>query len=283
MKARPRLGKGIDALFPIDDSSMVVSNVTELSLDDIRPNPIQPRKIIDGEKLSELAQSIKLHGLISPILVRKIDSRYEIIAGERRFHACRIAGITRVPVIVKDVSDDASFKLSLIENLQREDLNPMEESEAYATLKEQFGLTHQEIAESVMKDRSTITNSLRLLGLPENMKSALRDGTISPGHARAILMVDSEDGRNELFQKIITKGLSVREAERRAARTRSEKAPHRNVDSELDHISSRLSEILSTRVLCSWSKRKGKITIEISSREELNRIVSELSRSGSPL
>lgn len=283
MKARPRLGKGIDALFPIDDSSMVVSNVTELSLDDIRPNPIQPRKIIDGEKLSELAQSIKLHGLISPILVRKIDSRYEIIAGERRFHACRIAGITRVPVIVKDVSDDASFKLSLIENLQREDLNPMEESEAYATLKEQFGLTHQEIAESVMKDRSTITNSLRLLGLPENMKSALRDGTISPGHARAILMVDSEDGRNELFQKIITKGLSVREAERRAARTRSEKAPQRNVDSELDHISSRLSEILSTRVLCSWSKRRGKITIEISSREELHRIVSELSRSGSPL
>lgn len=283
MKARPRLGKGINALFPMDELSTDVSHAIELSLDDIRPNPIQPRKNIDEEKLSELAQSIKLHGLISPILVRKFDSKYEIIAGERRFHACRMAGITRVPVIVKDVSDDASFKLSLIENIQREDLNPMEESEAYATLKEQFGLTHQEIAESVMKDRSTITNALRLLGLPEEMKSSLRDGTITPGHARAILMVDSEDGRRRLFQKIISKGLSVREAEQRATKVRSESSPLSRKDTDLENISSRLSEFFSTRVSCSWSKRKGKITIEISSRDELHRIVTELTRTGSPL
>lgn len=283
MKTRPRLGKGIDALFPIDTSAASASHVIELSLDEIRPNPIQPRKNIDQEKLSELAQSIKLHGLISPILVRKFDSRYEIIAGERRFHACRLAGLTQVPVIVKDASDDDSFKLSLIENIQREDLNPMEESEAYATLKEHFGLTHQEIAESVMKDRSTITNALRLLSLPEEMKAALRDGSLTPGHARAILMVDTEDGRNSLFQKVVTKGLSVRETELRATQTRSASPSLSRNDPDLDTFSEQLSELLSARVSCSWSKRKGKITIEISSREELRRIVHELSRTGSPL
>ena len=134
-----------------------------------------------------------------------------------------MAGIERVPVIVKDVSDDDSFKLSLIENLQREDLNPMEETEAYYTLKEQFGLTHQEIAESVMKDRSTVTNALRLIGLPEEMKSALREGAITPGHARAILMLDTEEARRSLFNKIIAKGISVREAERYASNNRHEK------------------------------------------------------------
>ena len=152
MKVKPRLGKGIDALIPVDETD-TSSLVMELSLDEIRPNPIQPRKSIDKVKLSELAESIKVHGLISPILVRKFNTKYEIIAGERRFHACRLAGMKTVPVIVKEVSDDNSFKLSLIENLQREDLNPMEESEAYYTLKEHFGLTHQVIAESVMKDR----------------------------------------------------------------------------------------------------------------------------------
>lgn len=283
MKARPRLGKGIDALIPVDDKSSAASNVMELSLDEIRPNPIQPRKSIDQEKLSELAQSIKLHGLISPILVRKFNSRYEIIAGERRYHACRLAGITRVPVIVKDVSDDDSFKLSLIENIQREDLNPMEESEAYATLKEQFGLTHQEIADSVMRDRSTITNALRLLGLPEDMKSALREGSISPGHARAILMVDTEEGRRTLFQKILSKGLSVREAEQRATSSRTSSPSLSRKDSELERISSQLSDFLSTKVSCSWTKHKGKITIEVSSRDELGRIVHELIRTGSPL
>ncbi len=283
MKAKPRLGKGIDALFPINESSSPASNVMDLSLDEIMPNPIQPRKSLDQEKLLELAQSIKLHGLISPILVRKFHSRYEIIAGERRFHACRLAGITRVPVIVKDVSDDASFKLSLIENIQREDLNPMEESEAYSTLKEQFGLTHQEIAESVMKDRSTITNALRLLGLPEDMKSALRDGTITPGHARAILMVETEEGRCSLFMKILSKGLSVREAEHRATSVRSASSSHIKKDPDMEKIASHLSEYFSTRVSCFWSKRKGKITIDVSSREELGRIVNELTRACSPL
>lgn len=282
MKPKPRLGKGIDALIPLDES-ISSSHGIELSLEEIRPNPIQPRKTIDQERLSELAQSIRQHGLLSPILVRRCTNKYEIIAGERRFHASRLAGLTKVPVIVKDASDDDSFKLSLIENLQREDLNPMEESEAYSTLKEQFGLTHQEIAESVMKERSTITNALRLLGLPEDMKASLREGSITPGHARAILMITTEEGRRALFQKIIAKGLSVREAEQRATASRPSSSSSPRTDPDLDRISSQLSDLFSTRVSCFWSKRKGKITIDISSRDELKRIVDELTRSGSPL
>jgi len=282
MKARPRLGKGIDALIPIDIQDEG-SQILELPLDEIRPNPIQPRKFIDSDRLVELADSIKTHGLISPILVRKFNSKYEIIAGERRFHACKMAGMERVPVIVKDVSDDDSFKLSLIENLQREDLNPMEETEAYFTLKEQFGLTHQEIADSVMKDRSTITNSLRLISLPDEMKTALREGSITPGHARAILMLDSDEARKSLFNKILSKGISVREAERHATETRGGKETKKTPDHGLESISSHLSNHLSARVVCSWSKRKGKITIEVTSRDELKRIVDELTRSVSPL
>jgi ParB family transcriptional regulator, chromosome partitioning protein len=282
MKAKPRLGKGIDALIPVEVHD-ATTHVIELSLDEIRPNPIQPRKSIDRDKLAELSESIKAHGLLSPILVRKFNTKYEIIAGERRFHACKMAGIERVPVIVKDVSDDDSFRLSLIENLQREDLNPMEETEAYYTLKEQFGLTHQEIAESVMKDRSTVTNSLRLIGLPEEMKSSLREGAITPGHARAILMLDTEDARLFLFNKILTKGISVRESERYASKKRNEKGIPDKRDTALDSLSSMLSSHFSARVICSWSKRKGKITIEVSSRDELNRVVNELTRSVSPL
>jgi ParB family chromosome partitioning protein len=266
MKAKPRLGKGIDALIPVEEHD-ITTHVVELSLDEIRPNPIQPRKSIDRDKLTELSESIKVHGLISPILVRKFNTKYEIIAGERRFHACKMAGIERVPVIVKDVSDDDSFKLSLIENLQREDLNPMEETEAYYTLKE----------------RSTVTNALRLIGLPEEMKSALREGSITPGHARAILMMDTEEARLSLFNKIIAKGISVREAERYASKNRHEKELPNKSDTALDALSSMLSNHFSAHVICSWSKRKGKITIEVSSRDELDRVVNELTRTVSPL
>ena len=281
MKAKSRLGKGIDALFPssLNDAG---SEIIELSLDEIRPNPIQPRKALDNEKLGELAASIKLHGLISPIIVRKTDSKYEIIAGERRFHACRKAGIDRIPAIVREVSDDVSFKLSLIENLQREDLNPMEEAEAFFTLKEQFRLTHQGIAEAVMKDRSTVTNALRLITLPEDVKTSLREGTITPGHARALLMVEGEDARRVLFHKVISQNLSVRETEQKAMKPRSAHGAKAHTDPSLEKMSALLSERFSAKVVCSWSKRKGKITIEVSSRDELKRIINELTRTEAP-
>jgi ParB family transcriptional regulator, chromosome partitioning protein len=282
MKAKPRLGKGIDALFPgvLNESG---SHVIELSLEEIRPNPIQPRKKMDQDKLSELAESIKKHGILSPIIVRKTNSKYEIIAGERRFQACAKAGIDRIPVIVKEVSDDESFKISMIENLQREDLNPMEEAEAYCTLKEQFHLTHQEIAEAVLKDRSTVTNAMRLNSLSEEIKTSLREGVITAGHARALLMVENEEERHALFQKIVLLSLSVREAEQRAVKEKNAATRIQKADPALEKLSTILSDRLSAKVLCSWTKRKGKITIEVSSRDEFKRIIDELSKTGSPI
>ncbi|MDT8272011.1 MAG: ParB/RepB/Spo0J family partition protein [Desulfomonilia bacterium] len=282
MKTKARLGRGIDALFS-DQLQDVNSHVIEISSEEIYPNPIQPRKAIDPEALNELSESIRTHGLISPIVVRRINSKYEIIAGERRFHACKHAGIGKIPAIIREMSDRDAFKVSLIENLQREDLNPMEEAEAYQTLKEHFQLTHQDIASAVFKDRSTITNALRLVGLPEDVKCALRDGSISTGHARAILMADGERDRVHLLEKVLSAGLSVRETERLASHIKNNKRKKHKKDPHLDSLSSFLSERLAARVTCSWAKRKGKITIDITSREDFDRIVNLFSRRELPV
>ena len=282
MKTKPRLGRGLDALFGdslAEDSSLVI----DLSINEVYPNPIQPRKLIDDDKIAELSESIKNNGLLSPIIVRRINSKYEIIAGERRYHACKMAGIEKIPSIVKEISDEEAFKISLIENLQREDLNPMEEAEAYHTLKKQFSLTHQEIADAVVKDRSTVTNALRLVNLPEEIKYALREGTISTGHARAILMVDSTIEKSALLEKIIRQGLSVRDTEQIASNARKRKSPRKKTDEYLENLSSLLSERFSTKVVCTWGKRKGKIIIDVPSKEDMRRIVEELSRYETPL
>jgi len=282
MKSKPRLGRGIDAIFTDsiqDDGNQII----EIPSDEIYPNPIQPRKSFDEKSIADLAESIKKNGLISPILVRRMNTRYEIIAGERRYHACKLAGISKIPSIVKDISDAEAFKISLIENLQREDLNPMEEAEAYYTLKEQFGLTHQDIADAVLKDRSTITNSMRLIHLPEEAKSALRDGLISTGHARALLMVENEGIMISLLRRIVNHGLNVREAERLASDKGRKKKGDKKRDPFFDHLSSLLSEKLSAQVVCDWGKRKGKIVITVSSREELSRIVAELCEQEAPI
>ena len=281
MKSKPRLGRGIDAIFTDsiqDDGTQII----EIPSDEIYPNPIQPRKSFDEKSIADLAESIKKNGLISPILVRRTNTRYEIIAGERRYHACKLAGISKIPSIVKDISDAEAFKISLIENLQREDLNPMEETEAYYTLKEQFGLTHQDIADAVLKDRSTITNSMRLIHLPEEAKSALRDGLISTGHARALLMVENEGVMISLLRRIVNHGLNVREAERLAS-DKGRKKREKKRDPFFDHLSSLLSEKLSAQVVCDWGKRKGKIVITVASREDLSRIVAELCEQEAPI
>ena len=282
MKSKPRLGRGIDAIFA-DSIQDDVTQIIDIPSDEIYPNPIQPRKTFDEKAIAELAESIKKHGLISPILVRRTNTRYEIIAGGRRYHACKLAGIQNIPSIVKDISDSEAFKISLIENLQREDLNPMEEAEAYYTLKEQFALTHQDIADAVLKDRSTVTNSMRLVHLPEEIKAALRDGLISTGHARAILMVETENGQLALLKRIVAQSLNVREAERLASDKGKKKKGGKKTDPYFDHLSTILSEKLSVRVVCDWGKRKGKIVINISSREELSRIVAELCEQEAPL
>ncbi len=282
MKTKTRLGRGIDAIFADslhDDSSQII----EIPSDEIFPNPSQPRKTFDENSLAELADSIKAHGLISPILVRRTNTRYEIIAGERRYQACKLAGIRNIPSIVKDISDSDAFKISLVENLQREDLNPMEESEAFYTLKEQFHLTHQDIAEAVQKDRSTITNSLRLMNLPEEVKKSLREGLISTGHARAVLMIDNYHGQIALLTRIISQSLSVREAEKAASDKGKKKKGQRKTDPYFEELSTLLAEKLGAKVTCSWGKSKGKIVINVASRDDLQRIVQGLFQHESPL
>lgn len=280
MKSKTRLGKGIDALFA-DSLQEEGSQVIDIPIDDIYPNPSQPRKTFDAKLIAELGESIKAHGLISPILVRKMNSKYEIIAGERRFQACKISGINKIPSLVKDISDADAFKISLVENLQREDLNPMEEAEAYYTLKEQFSLTHQDIAGAVLKDRSTITNALRLMNLPVEVKQALREGHITTGHARAILMIEGINGQLSLLDRIITRSLSVREAEKIAS-VKGKKASHKRQDPYWLELSSVLTEKLGTSVSCSWVKNKGKIIISVSSREELQRVIKDLFQQEAP-
>jgi len=276
MKTRPRLGRGIDAIFP--DSSMDSSaQLVELSMEEISPNPIQPRKEIDDEKIKELSDSIRKNGLISPIVVRRVGTKHEIIAGERRYRAAVMAGLTKLPTLVRDCPDDESFRLSLIENLQREDLNPMDEAEAYFTLCKHFQHTHQDIADAVSKDRSTITNSLRLIGLPEDIKQALRAGRITTGHARALLMLNKYAEQVFLLNQIQNKGLSVRETERIASHAKQRHQKERKkLDPAFDRLSLRLSERFSTKVTCMWGKKKGKIIIEFYSKGELERVASFL-------
>lgn len=282
MKTKPRLGRGIDALFA-DSLHEEGSQVIDISIEELFPNPTQPRKLISDDKIADLSESIKKSGLISPIIVRKMNTKYEIIAGERRYHACKMAGIDKIPSIVKDISDEEAFKISLIENLQREDLNPMDEAEAYYTLKNQFNLTHQEIADSVIKDRSTVTNALRLINLPEEIKDALRNNIISTGHARAILMLDSVNEKISLLERIVSQGLSVRDTEQLASRKPNNKSSKRKTDENMERLSNLLSNRFSTKVVCIWGKRKGKIIINIPSKEDMRRIVEELSRYEPPI
>jgi len=283
LKPKSRLGRGIDAIFSesLGEHSGIL---VDLSLDEIVPNPIQPRKTIEDASLTELSESIRANGLISPIVVRRVDSRYEIIAGERRFRAAKMAGLDRIPVIVRECPDDEAYRLSLIENLQREDLNPMEESEAYHTLVKQFHLTHQDIAATVAKDRSTITNALRLMGLPEEAKQSLREGHISTGHARAILMASGINDQLALLTTIRTRNLNVREAEKMATRSKQRpKEGRRKIDPTLEKISLGLSERFATKVTCLWGTKKGRIVIEAFSRDDLLRIAHTLASEEVPL
>jgi ParB family chromosome partitioning protein len=283
MKSKQRLGRGIDALF---SNTAVSTNlgIVDLSVSDILPNPTQPRKIIDDDKLAELSESIKKNGFLSPILVRRNNSKFEIIAGERRFRAAILAGIEKIPSIIRDVSDGDSFRLSIVENVQREDLNPMEEAEAYYALNKYFHQTHNDIAGAVSKDRSTISNSLRLISLPEVIKESLRAGEITTGHARAILMLASFPEQISLHKTVVSKKLSVRETEMLASKNIRKKAsPKKGVASDLERLSHILTEKLSTRVICSWTKKKGKILIEIHSREDFGRIASLLSLKETPI
>lgn len=275
------LGRGLGAL--IDDYAAPTQKetVTLLPLQKVEPNPHQPRKLFDEEQLQALADSIAEHGLLQPLAVRSIgEGYYQIIAGERRWRAARMAGLSEVPVMVVQADDKKVMELALVENLQRQDLNPMEESEGYRTLMEDFGLTQEQVAVRVGKSRPAVANALRLLALPAEVRSLVIDGTLSAGHARAVLSLSNERLQKAAAQKIIALRLSVRQAEamckRMAADTvKKEKAVPLTVD-YVGECEKLLTKRLGRRVKIVNGKRKGRFELEFYGQDDLQRVYEAL-------
>ncbi len=270
------LGRGLDALLPKENRE---PGLTLVSIHEIRPNTRQPRKDFDDDTIADLTASIKEKGIIQPIVVRQAGSGYEIIAGERRWRAAQRAGIVKVPVVVKDATDMEALELALIENLQREDLNPIEEASGYQHLIEVYGLTHEEVSVQIGKDRSTITNQLRLLKLSEDAKRALIEGEITAGHARALLGLESLSEANFVLQAIRKKKLSVRATESLIRSMSKEKRPGTkpvSADPYLERAADDLKGALSTQVRIIYNKGKGRIEIDYYSDDELERLISAL-------
>ena len=274
------LGRGLSALIPsASQESQAGEEITELAIDLISPNPDQPRTDMGESALAELADSVKKVGLLQPIIVRGMGEGYQIIAGERRWRACRMAGLERVPVRVLNTNELESLEIALIENLQREDLNAIEEARGYRKLLSEFQMTQAELADKVSKSRSTITNALRLLDLPEEVQDLVYAGSLSAGHARAVLSVPEETARVKLAAKIVEDGLSVRDAENLArlyAAGQLERAPRPTAPKSFKAVARKLRRLLGTNVRVRQGKDKSKIEIEFHSEEELDRIFALL-------
>jgi ParB family chromosome partitioning protein len=269
------LGKGLSALIP-GAGQEVGGELLELAIDAIAPNPGQPRTAMDEEHIAELSDSIKKVGVIQPIVVRPHGERYQIIAGERRWRAARAAGLEKVPVRLMMCTDTEALALALIENLQREDLNPIEEARGYRRLIDDYQMTQSELADRVSKSRSAVTNTLRLLDLPEDIQQLLYDNKISAGHARAILSVTDDDRRHTLARKCVDEGLSVREAENLAKLLAAGASvqPRRPIaPKSYKIVARRLRRLLSTNVRVRQTAKKGKIEIDFHDEDELMRIV----------
>lgn len=268
------LGKGLSALIP-SAGQEVGGEVLELGVREISPNPLQPRTDIGDEQISELADSIKKVGVLQPIIVRPEGASYQIIAGERRWRAAQLAGLDRVPVRVMTTNETEALALALIENLQREDLNPIEEARGYRRLINEYNMTQSELADRVSKSRSAVTNTLRLLDLPEDIQELLYDGKLSAGHARAILSVPDDDRRHTLARKCVDEGLSVREAEGLAKLLAAGAAIHAQrpvTPKSYKIVARKLRRILMTNVRVRQTANKGKIEIDFHDEAELERI-----------
>src|SRR5262245_47582125 len=283
MEKRPALGKGLSALIP--DVPDVRPGVlpTEVDVDQIAPNEQQPRHRFEDARLDELAQSIKANGVIQPIVVRKVDGGFRIIAGERRWRAAQRAGLTRVPVYVKDVpagKDAQLLEMALVENIQREDLNPIDEAAAYEKLSRDFQLTQEEIAAAVGKDRSSVANHLRLLKLPHEVRNDVAEGRLSMGHARAVLAVTDEAGQRQVAREVIAQNLSVRETEALVKRLgqpgRATPTPRPGNDVNTRAAEERLRLHLGTRVRIVRRGKGGKIEVDFSNEDELQRLFDTL-------
>jgi len=284
------LGKGLEALFNDVEINMQNDNAVSedtaqggilfLDINEIKPNSNQPRKSFKEENIEELARSIEAHGIIQPIMVRTLGQGYEIIAGERRWRAARKASLKKVPCIIRELDEEQNMLISIIENMQREDLNPMEEAEALNQMVTRFGLTQEEVSRSVGKSRPYITNSLRLLKLPEEIQEMVVGGSLTNGHARALLSIKEVKKQIELAKQIEKRGLSVRETEtlvneseegKKKSRPRS-----RLKNQEITDLEEELKAVLGTRVVINHGPKRGKIEIEYYSREELERLLELL-------
>lgn len=287
MAERKGLGKGLGALFEdvnidsteIEGSEANKEDINFIEIDEIAPNESQPRKTFNKEKLEELARSIKTHGVIQPIVVRKQGFHYEVVAGERRWRAARIAGLSEVPCIVRELTDEQNMLVAIIENVQREDLNPIEEARGIRAMIEDYELTQDEVAKAVSKSRPYITNALRMLKLPDAVLDMVSAGKLSAGHARAILSAKEEE-QTEIAKHVETKGLSVREAEKLSKKglnfDRKKPGKHPTKNAAVKQIESELSSALGTKVNLSQNGNKGKIEIEYYSREELEGLIEAL-------
>lgn len=281
-KKKPALGRGLGSLMGEAQSEtgyVEQKEETKVSIDKINPNPNQPRTHFNETLLNELADSIRENGVLQPLLVRKKGGGYEIIAGERRYQASKIAGLEELPVIVKEVDDQKMLELALIENLQRSDLNPIEEAKGYRQLIKASGMTQEALSKAVSKSRSSITNSLRLLDLPEPVQQYLFDGRLTAGHARAILAVPYEEQRIKLADKVVAEGLSVRATENLAplfSVGETPRAPRPVMPQSYKRAARVLRQALNTNVKVKSTRGKNKIEIEFKDEEELTRILASM-------
>lgn len=281
-KKKPALGRGLGSLMGEAQSEtgyVDQKEETKVSIDKINPNPNQPRTHFNETLLNELADSIRENGVLQPLLVRKKGEGYEIIAGERRYQASKIAGLEELPVIVKKVDDQKMLELALIENLQRSDLNPIEEAKGYRQLIKASGMTQEALSKAVSKSRSSITNSLRLLDLPEPVQQYLFDGRLTAGHARAILAVPYEEQRIKLADKVVAEGLSVRATENLAplfSVGETPRAPRPVMPQSYKRAARVLRQALNTNVKVKSTRGKNKIEIEFKDEEELTRILASM-------
>ncbi len=275
------LGKGLGALIPdlsaLNDKERKALGIAEIELDKIVPNEFQPRKTFQDDALKELAASIKEHGVIQPIIVHRIGTNYGLIAGERRWRASRLAGLKTIPALVKEATKRELIEQALIENIQREDLNPLEAAEAYKRLQDEFKLTQEDLAKRVGKERSTVTNFLRILSLPKEIKHDLAEGNLSMGHAKALLSMERVRDQVQAALMIVKKGLSVREAEALAGKLKNpakEKKP--KIGHELKAVEDKLRKSLGTKVSITAKAKGGRIVIDYYSAEELDRILEKI-------
>jgi ParB family transcriptional regulator, chromosome partitioning protein len=277
---RPALGRGLSALIPDTPAALPAApeRTLDVDIDLLRPNRAQPRTTMDDARIDELARSIEANGVIQPIVARKADTGYEIVAGERRWRAAQRAGLLKVPVVVRDVPDDRLLALALIENIQREDLNPIEEAQAYRRLAEDHQLTQEQIADAVGKDRSSVANFMRLLKLPREVREDLGAGALSMGHARALLALADESAQLRLAREIVSRNLSVRETEAMVKKSAAPAAPttEPKKDVHTRAAEDKLRFSLGTRVRITRRGRGGRIEIDFQNEDELQRLYEQL-------